>query len=404
MTDNLILSIGLIIISGYFAGLIARRFKLPRVTGYIVIGIIFSPSMSGAISESSVDSLEIVTSIALGIIAYSIGGSLHWDMVKKLERSIAWITPLQAIATWVLTAVAVALAASFALNLSDSSWVHSDLPVAIIIGAIAVATAPAAIMEIIHEYRAEGPLTTTLLSVVAIDDALGIIIFSFSIGASGALAGMTEGFSLYEVLGEPLLDIIVSIAIGAALALFLIYISRILKERSLMLVVVLGTVILCVGITEHLEVSLILSNMMLGVLVSNLANKEGLFSVIDDIEDAVFTLFFVVAGLHFDLESMEEAWLIAITIVGARFIAKYYGTMAGAQIAGSPQEVKKYLGLALIPTAGVSIGLALLAKREFPEFGDLIYNSILATVIINETIGPLLTRLAIYKAGEQHTE
>jgi Kef-type K+ transport system membrane component KefB len=163
-------------------------------------------------------------------------------------------------------------------------------------------------------------------------------------------------------------------------------------------------IMLSVGIAEILEVSLILANMVLGVIVCNMAHGEEMFGVIDDIEDVIFAIFFVLAGLHFDLKSMQTAGLIALLIFVARFAAKYFGTVAGAQIARSPKTVKKYLGLALMPAAGVSIGLALLAQRAFPDLGSIIYNAILATVVINELIGPPLVKLAIFRSGEQNAE
>lgn len=404
MVNNLILAIGIMIIIGFFGGLVAHRFNFPRVTGYIVVGIVISPTLTGVIPESTVVDLEIFTSIALGIIAYSIGGSLRLEKIRRLENSIAWITSLQAIGTWFLTALIVTLVAPFIINMSASSLLCTYFPMAFVIGAIASATAPATVMAIVREYKAKGPLTTTLLSIVAIDDGVAIIIFSIAIGVATALAGTAAGFSLYGMLALPLLEIPQSIAIGAALAFTMIYIAKLVKSRSLLLVVVLGVIMLCVGITEILGVSLILANMVLGVIVCNMTRREDLFGVIDDIEDVIFAIFFVLAGLHFDLGAMRGAGLIALLIFTARFAAKYLGTMAGAQIARSPRDVKRYLGLALMPAAGVSIGLALLAQRAFPDLGGIIYNAILATVVINEIIGPPLTKLAIFRAGEQHAE
>jgi Kef-type K+ transport system membrane component KefB len=392
------------IIVGLFGGLVAHRFKFPRVTGYIVIGIVLSPTLTGVIAESTVDNLEIFTSIALGIIAYSIGGSLQLEKMRKLENSIAWITPLQAIGTWFLTALVVTLVAPFIIHISNSTLLRTYFPMAFVIGAIASATAPATIMAIVREYKAKGPLTTTLLSIVAIDDGVAIILFSIATGVASALAGMAEGLSLYGMFGSPVLEILQSIAIGAVLGFTLIHIAKLVKNRSLLLVAVLGAIMLCVGIADILEVSLILANMVLGVIVCNTTYREEMFGVIDDIEDAIFAIFFVLAGLHFDLKAMHAAGLIAVLIFMARFAAKYFGTMAGAQIARSPEDVKKYLGLALMPAAGVSIGLALLAQRAFPDLGSIIYNAILATVVINELIGPPLTKLAIFKAGEQNAE
>ncbi len=404
MVTNLILALGIMMVIGFFGGMLAHRFKFPRVTGYIVIGILLSPSLTGIISEPTTGNLKIFTSIALGIIAYSIGGSLRLDKIKKLENSIAWITPIQAVGTWFLTALIVTLVAPLIIDLSGSALIKTYFPMAFVIGAIASATAPATVMAIVREYRARGPLTTTLLSVVAIDDAVAIIIFSVATGVATALAGMAGGFSLYGMLASPLLEVLESMAIGAVLALALIYTSRLVKSRSLLLVIILGTIMLCVGIAEILEVSLILATMVLGAIVCNMTHREEMFGVIDDIEDVIFAIFFVLAGLHFDLAAMQDAGLIALLIFAARFTAKYFGTMAGAQIARSPGDVKKYLGLALMPAAGVSIGLALLAQRTFPELGGMIYNAILATVVLNEIVGPPLTKLAIFKAGEQNAE
>ncbi len=404
MISNLVLVLGIMIIIGFFGGVVAHRFKFPRVTGYIIIGILLSPSLTGLIPESTVDDLAILTSIALGVIAYSIGGSLRLERIKKLENSIAWITPLQAVGTWLLTALVVTLAAPFIIQVSGSSLWRTFFPMAFVIGAIASATAPATVLAIVREYRASGVVTTTLLSVVAIDDGVAIIIFAVAMGVAAAMAGMAEGFSLYGMLVSPLLEIVQSIAVGAVLAFALIYIARVVHSRSLLLAVVLGTIILCVGIAEVLDVSLILANMVLGVIICNTVKKEEFFGVIDDVEDVIFAVFFVLAGLHFNLEAMRTAGLLALPIFASRFAAKYFGTMAGAQIAGSPGNVKKCLGLALMPAAGVSIGLALLAQRNFPELGGIIYNAILATVVINEIVGPPLTRLAIFKAGEQNTE
>lgn len=311
---------------------------------------------------------------------------------------------MQAIGMWFLTTLIVTLAAPFIINVSASSLLRTYFPMAFVIGAIVSATAPATIMAIVRQYKAKGPLTTTLLSIVAIDDGVAIIIFSIAMHVATALADTAAGFSLYRMLALPLLEILQSVAVGAALAFAMIYIAKLVKSRSLLLVVVLGVIMLCVGITETLGVSLILASMVLGVITCNMTHRENLFGVIDDIEDAIFVIFFVLAGLHFDLEAMSTTGLIALVIFAARFVAKYLGTMAGAQIARSPEDVKKYLGLALMPAAGVSIGLALLAQRAFPDLGSIIYNAILATVVINELIGPPLTRWAIFKAGEQNAE
>lgn len=199
----------------------------------------------------------------------------------------------------------------------------------------------------------------------------------------------------------PLLRILGSIAIGLILGFALIYIARLVRARSLLLLVVLGTIMLCVGLTELLDMSEILANMVIGFIVVNKGKRAQMLNVIDDIEDVIFAMFFVLAGLHFNLDVMKTAGLLALLIIVGRFSGKYIGTITGATFARSPESVRKYLGLALMPTAGVTIGLGLLTLNAFPAFGDLIYNGILASVIINELVAPPLVKYAIFKAGEQ---
>ena len=398
---NLVLALGIMIIAGFFGGMLAHRLKFPRITGYIIVGVLLSPSLLNIVSGTTIDDLDVFTSIALGIIAYSIGGSLHWESIKKLEKSIFLIAPFQSIGAFILSILVITFLAPLFLDIPGATVISVYFPMAFVIGAMASATSPATTLALVREYRAEGPLTTTLLSVVALDDAIAILLFSIALGLAQPLAGSTQGLSLSQALLLPLLEILESVAIGAVLGLALTYIARWVKTRALLLAVVLGTVLLCVGITELLAVSGIMANMVVGFIVVNRLKRGEMFLVIDDIEDVIFALFFVLAGLHFDLGVMQTAGILALLIVVSRFAGKYLGTRAGATIAGAPEPVRKYLGLALMPKAGVTLGLALLAQRAFPTFGDIIFNAILVSVIINELFAPFLVRYAIFKAGEQ---
>jgi Kef-type K+ transport system membrane component KefB len=383
---------------GLLGGLLAHRLKFPMVTGYIIVGILLSPSVFNVIPQATIDSLKVFTSIALGIIAYSIGSSLRFDLIRKLGRSIAWITPLQSLGAWFLTTLVIVLLIPLILNIAEATFWSTYFPIAFILGAIASATAPAVIMAIVHEYRAKGPFTTTLLSVV-----VAIISFTIAISIITPLTMVASSLSVYEML-FPILGIIESIAIGVLLSLVLIYVAKLVKSRSMLLVIVLGIIMLCVGISNLLEISIILANMVIGLTVANISKREELSLVIDDIEDFIFATFFVLAGLHFNLGAMRSAGILALLIVVSRFSGKYVGTAIGARLAGSPGIVRKYLGLALLPKAGVSIGLALLAQSIFPTIGALIFNAVLASTIINELIAPPLARYAIFKSGERHDE
>lgn len=398
---NLALAIGIVIIAGFFGGRLAHRVKLPMITGYIIVGVLLSPSLLNVLSRTTVGDLDVFTSIALGIIAYSIGGSLHWDSIRKLEKSIFTIGPLQAFGSMFFSVLMITLLARFFLDVPGATLVSTYLPMGLVIGAIASATAPGPILALVREYKAKGSLTTTLLSVVAFDDAIAIILFSITLGIARPLVASIADFSVYLMLLLPLLKILGSIAIGTGFGFALIYAARLVKERSLLLVVVLGTIILCVGVTRFLDMSEILANMVIGFVVVNRARRDEMLNVIDDIEDVVFAMFFVLGGLHFDLGAMKVAGMLALLITVGRFVGKYLGTVTGATITHSTEPVKKYLGLALMPAAGVTLGLALLAERAFPSFGALLYNGILVSVIINELIAPPLVKYAIFKAGEQ---
>lgn len=399
MEMNLILAIGIMIVIGFLGGLATEKIRFPRITGYIIIGVLLSPSLLNIISAATIESLDIITDIALGIIAFLIGGSLHLEPLRRLGRSIAWITPFQSLGSWLLDTLVIGLLAPFILATPNATFLHFYFPMAFVIGSMACATAPSAVMAIIHEYKAKGPFTTTLLAVVGLDDAIAVIAFAIALGICQPLVG-GGGISLYEILGVPFLHIAEAIGVGILSGFALIYIAKLVRIRGLLLVVVFGMIMLCIGVTELLGVSSILANMVAGFIVVNRMKKNEMLLVVEGIEDVVYAMFFVLAGLHFDLSVMKTAGLLALVIPLGRMSGKYLGARAGATISHAPDIVKKYLGLALLPKAGVTVGLALLAKSAFPTFGAILFNGVLASVIINELIGAPLAKYALFKAGE----
>ncbi|MEE8204806.1 MAG: cation:proton antiporter, partial [Dehalococcoidales bacterium] len=297
---NVVLAIGIIVIAGFFGGMLAHRLKFPRITGYIVVGVLLSPSVTNIVTRSEIADLDVFTSMALGIIAFSIGGSLHWESIRKMEKSILWVGTAQGLVAFVISVLAIAFLAPLFMDISGASLVGVYLPMALVIGAMASATAPTAVLAIVRELKAEGSFTTTLLAVVAYDDAIAVVLFSIALGVAMPLAGTGDGLSVYQVLLLPVLKILGSVAIGIAFGFALTFIARLIKVRALMLVVVLGTILLCVGVTQLLDFSEILANMVIGFVVLNRMKRDEAFAAIDGIEDLVFVLFFVLAGLHFD--------------------------------------------------------------------------------------------------------
>jgi len=402
METNLVLAIGIIIVIGLFGGLVAERLKFPRITGYIIIGILLSPSVFNVISGATIENLGIITDVALGIIAFLVGGGLRLEPLRKLGRSIAWITPFQSVGAWCLVTLVLAFLFPRILTIPNATFYNTYFPMAFIIGAVSCATAPAAIVAIINEYRARGPFTTILLAVVALDDAIAVIAFAIALSICQPLVSGAGGVSFYQMFGVPFLQIAQSIGIGVAFGFALIYIARLVRTRPLLLVVVFGVIMACIGVTNLLGVSLILANMAVGFVVVNRVRERQMFLALEEIEDVIFAMFFVLAGLHFDLGVMKTAGVVAGLIVLARCCGKYFGTRAGATISHASDAVKKYLGFALLPKAGVTLGLVLLAERAFPTFGAIMMNAVLASVIINELAAPSLARYAIFKSGEAH--
>ncbi len=401
---NSILAAGILLIVGFFGGFIARKIKFPTISGYIIIGMLLS--LSGVIPRELVSgSLNVITDIALGIIAYLIGGSLHVKSLKKFGKDIILITPFQALGAWILVSLLIVFVGPFIVSFNgpNSNFYQTYLPMAIVIGAISCATAPAATIAIIRECRAKGPLTTTLLGVVALDDAFCIITYAVASSIAGALIISLKNISLYQMLIPPLFDIAGSILLGVAFGFGLIYLTRFAKIRHRLLVIIFGMILLCTGLAKTLGISPLLANMVIGfVVVNKMKNNENVFKVIDDVEGIIFAMFFTLAGLHFDLGVMKIAGVLAILIFIGRCIGKYGGARIGASISHAPEVVKKYLGLGLLPKAGVTVGLAMLAKQHsaFSVIGNIMVSAILASVIINELIAPPLTRYAILKAEE----
>lgn len=403
---NLILALGILVIAGFFGGLVAKRIRYPRISGYIIVGMLLSPSVLNIIPSQLIrEELGVITDITLGVVAYLIGGSLGIERLKKLGKHIITITPFEALGAWIFVSLLIIFLGHFVtkFNIANPNFSQTYLPMAIVIGAISCATAPAAILAIIREYRARGPLTTTLLGVVALDDVFAIVSYAVAVSIAEVLIIGLEALSLYEMLVVPMFDIAGSLLLGVALGFALVYMNRFAKTRKTLLVTVFGMIMLSIGIAKALHISSLLANMAMGFVIVNRMKPSGnMFAVISDIEDVVFAMFFTLAGAHFDLGLMRSAGILALLIIIGRFSGKFIGAKMGAAVSRAPAVVKRNLGFGLLPKAGVTVGLILLAQQNstFSVIGGTMVNAILASVIINELIAPPLTKYALFKAGE----
>ncbi len=403
-----ILALGILLLCGFLGGRIANWIKFPRVTGYIAAGFLLSPSLFEIIPAQYIeDKFSAITDIALAIIAYSIGGSLRMSRIKLLGRSILWITITQALGAFALTFLLVSALGPFVIPSSTSSYSFLEffLPLALIIGALSAATAPGAILAIIREFRASGPLTTTLLGVVALDDVIAIILFAFAVALAGTLINPGEVL-LYKIVFDVFVDIISSMLLGLVFGYCLTTFASWIKRKESFLIFALAHIVLCTGIADQLNLSFLLANMMIGFVVINRAkHNHRLLREVETIEEPIFILFFVLAGAHFNIQVINVAGPLALIIIVGRFSGKLIGTKIGANLAHSPPVIKKYLGYALLPKAGVTVGLVMLVQPILsPEVAEILINGILASVIINELLSPPLVKYAIIKAGEAFRE
>ena len=422
--------LAILLIAALLSTRLMKVLKLPNVTGYIVTGIIMGPFVFGVlfnhfsydgIKESVifnyVNRLGWVSQVALGFIAFSIGTSFKTSVLKSVGKRVIIITILEA-----LTASIFVLIALLIMHFIMPDKV--PLSLALTLAAIASATAPAATLMVIKQYNAKGPLVNTLLPVVALDDAAALILFAILFQVATTISSGAE-FSIYAMLFKPIIEIVISLSIGAALGGLISLINKIFNSRNNKLVLCIFTVFAAVGLYTlfkqpwmgGFELSSLLICMMAGALFTNLAkDSTRTLDVLDRFTSPIYMMFFVFSGASLDLTIFFNSnglivLLIALIYLIFRVVGKYLGALSGAIITRCEPQVKKYLGLTLIPQAGVAIGLATTASSLFgtsedpiiKQTGALIIAIILSSTLIYELIGPLVSKYALTKAGEIST-
>lgn len=387
---NTILGLGFILIAGLFSARLINKIGFPAVTAYLLLGISIGPSVFKLIPKDIIVASGLISNIVLGIIAFGIGQNFSRDNFRKVGKSVIWISVLEACGAWILVTLIflVILRQPFYLSL--------------LFGAISSATAPAATVMVIREYRAKGNFTDTLLGVVAIDDAWCLIIFAISLAISQAIyAHMLATFFLIKVFLNSILSIFGAFILGGIVAMLLSYLSRYLRTQTELLIFTLGFVFLNIGIAIWLKLSVLLANMFLGAILVNIHKTSfNFFDSLKTVDSPLFLLFFVLAGANLEIGLLPRLGLIGSAYLVFRIIGKVTGARLGAHISNASNSIRKYLGLGLVPQAGVALGCALIAKSDFPEVGSMIFTTIVATTVIYELIGPLCTKYALHKAGE----
>ena len=405
---NAILSFGLILIFGYLAGKAANLVKLPKVTGYITVGILLEPSFFGIIPAKIIEHSTIISNFALCVITYAIGGTLRLSKIKALGKTIPVITLLEAEMTFLMVVFGVFFALPVLSRLTCLAVPPAFyLPFALLAGALAAPTDPTPTLAVKEEYKAEGPVVTTILGIGAFDDALGIINFSIAVPACVAILGGVTG-SVGATVMKPFLTIIFSLLTGSFFAGFLLLASRKVQDKGVMIVLILGSLFACYGIAQMLRFDELLSTMMLGFLVTNIGKDEEKYfiSVRDYLEETIFVVFFVIAGANLDLTVLKNSlWLILVFVI-MRMSGKFLGVYTGGVISGAQPKVRHYTALGLVPQGGIVVGLALLVSQipQFSQVSNILLNLILGTTVLFEFLGPVLTEVALKNSGEAGKE
>ncbi len=405
-----LLSLAIALFAGLMLSRVAKLLKLPAVTAYLVAGILIGPYLLGALgvgglgfnSMAQIKGMSIISDVALGFIAFSIGNEFRLSQIKSIGKQATIIGIFQAVITTLVVDLALI---GLHLIIPDKF----PLGAAIILGAIASATAPAATLMVVRQYKAKGPVTDTLLPVVAIDDAVGLILFAVSFGVAKAL--INGAIDVVSVLVEPLIEVIVSIGLGAIMGFLITYFEKFFHSRSKRLSMSVAFVFLTVGITMidniyifgvHVAFSSLLTCMMLGTVFCNFCDfSEELMDRLDRWTAPIFILFFVMSGAELELDVFTDILIVLIGLVYIVFrcLGKYYGAGISSSFVKTDPKIRKYLGITLFPQAGVALGMALKAST-LGALGTIVANITLFSVLIYELVGPFLTKVALTKAGE----
>lgn len=385
---NLLLKISIVMLVGIIGGKVARIFKLPNVSGYLVAGLFLGPSFFKFISSYDMESFSVINELALAAIAFSIGNEFVIKDMLKLGKTIVIITLAE-----VIGAVVIVFTVMYYL-------LNQPFAFSIVIASMSAATAPAATLLVIRQFKAHGPLTKTILPVVALDDVFGIIVF----GIAMALAKLSRGqqdFSVVQILSGLVIEIGGSILLGLVMGLILALIAKQSSNRDELQAATLMSIGISTGISIVLGLSPLLTCIVMGTMIVNISKKSRrVFDSIDDFISPVYILFFTLAGASLDLSILISVGFIGFAYVLARAGGKMLGAWSGAKIMKANPMVTKYLGLGLLPQGGISIGLLVLVRQQLPEFAVAIGTIIMFSVLIYEVTGPIFAKLAIQKAGE----
>ncbi|MBR2931107.1 MAG: cation:proton antiporter [Clostridia bacterium] len=406
-TSSVLLSLAIALLGGLLLSRLAKLVQLPAVTAYLITGILIGPFLLGKlgvdgfgfVSLDAVESFSILCDLALGFIAFSIGNEFRLSQLKKIGRQAVIVGIFQAVFTTIIVDIVLIILHFCGLL---------PLSAAIVLGAVAAATAPAATLMVVRQYKAKGAVTDILLPVVALDDAVGLVLFAISFGVARSISA--DSVNVLSIVLEPILEVVLSLALGFAMGMIFTFVERFFHSRSKRLAVSVTFVMMTVAISMlkfqlggiHIGFSPLLACMMLGTVFCNTCDfSEELMGRVDRWTSPLFILFFVLSGAELDFNVFASIGivLVGVAYIASRSLGKWLGANLSSRFAGCEENVVKYLGITLLPQAGVALGMAAQAASLGPD-GAMVQSITLFAVLIYELVGPFLTKIALTKAGD----
>ncbi len=419
---ELIFKISIVLLVGFIGAMIARKFKLPNVSGYLVLGLLLGPSMGlifkgfpGFITVEENAALDFIGEIALAFIAFSIGSEFAIKAIKKMGKSVIILTTTEVIGAVVVVFMAMLfLPKPVDIVSSYMPFANRNIAFGLILASMSAATAPAATLMVIRQYRAYGPVTKAILPITALDDIYGIVVFGFFISIAQILVPQGVAQPQWLMFSKPFIEVFGSVLYGLLIGLLISKAAnKFDKNRDDMQVIALIAVLFTIGTVTMLNhylhdyglgFSQLLANIMVGSTISNLAKTpQRSFTAINDFATPFYVMFFTLAGASLDLGILRQDSLIilvSIVYIIARASGKILGILVGAYMVDSPKTVKKYLGIALLPQGGVSLGLLVIVQAQMKPFYPHISTIIMLSILVYETFGPVFAKISITKAGE----
>ena len=384
---NILLALSIAFAMGLFFSRLIRYIHLPNVTAYLLAGLVVGPYVLGVFTPEMNSDLAIISDVALGFIAYSIGSEFKLSYLREIGLKPIIITIFEGCGASLVVFAALAL-------------LGTPMPLTLALSAIAAATAPAATLMVVRQYKANGPVTKMLLPVVAMDDAVGLIVFAISLALARTFAN-GSALTVKNMLIDPVVEIVLSLTIGGAIGLLLAVGIRFFHSRANRLMLCLTAVLLGIALAELMSLSSLLLCMMIGAVYCNLgADTAVVMDLCDRWTPPVLLLFFVVSGAELELSVIPTVGLLGIIYMLTRSLGKYFGAYIGSLITHADASIRKYLGITLLPQAGVAIGMAQLVIAQLPQYGAQIRAVVLCATLIYELVGPFLTKKALQAAGE----